>query len=277
MTGKDILKAMNYLEDEMVEQVVQTSSDAQVTEITPVHNRKSKIVKTALKWGAAAAAALLFFGGGVAYAAKYGIIRTNPGWSSGYQVDITSRRVTEEEFSEEVRAVKQELLEDIAAAEDAENREVFGWIQHFNTLEESVAFINHEGLKAPAFPYEESLSGVVVIGNNKADIMYTLSFANYQTDTLWASMSSRMYTDAYPYPTGAGIKEDGLQYADEIYITANNTEAFLVYSAESKYPGNRGIQAYLVDDSVVYELWVSCYNHNQDEVIQLVKDWLDQF
>lgn len=274
MTGKDLLQAMNYLEDEMVEQVAPTTSNAQ---ITPVHNRKSKFAKTALKWSAAAAAALLLFGGGVAYAAKYGIMRTNPGWESGYHVDITSRRVTEDEFSEEVRAVKQELLEDIATLEDAENREVFGWIQHFNTLEESVAFINHEGLKAPAFPYEESLSGVVVIGNNKADIMYTLSFANYQTDTLWASMSSRMYTDAYPYPTGAGIKEDGLQYADEIYITANNMEAFLVYSAESKYPGNRGIQAYLVDDSVVYELWVSCYNHNQDEVIQLVKDWLDQF
>ena len=91
MTGKDLLKAMNYLEDEMIEQVAQTTSNDQVTEITPVHNRKSKIAKTALKWAAAAAAAMLFFGGGVAYAAKYGIIRTNPGWESGYQVDITSR------------------------------------------------------------------------------------------------------------------------------------------------------------------------------------------
>lgn len=277
MTGKDLLHAMNYLEDGMVEQSLKTSYKAHIKEVTPVHNHNSILARTTLKWGAAIVAALLFFSGGVAYAAKYGITRSNPGWESGYLVDITSRRVTENEFSEEVRAVKQELLKDIAACEDSENREAFGWIQHFDTLEESVAFISHKGLKAPAFPCDPSLSGVVVIGNNKADIMYTLAFANYQSDTLWASMSSCMYTDAYPYTSGDGIRDDGQQYADEIYITANDIEAFLVYSAETKYPGNRGIKAYLVDDSIVYELWVSCYDYNQNEIIQLVKDWLDQF
>ncbi len=275
MTGKDVLKAMNYLEDEMVEQVVRTSSDAQVTEITPVHNRKSKIVNTALKWGAAAAAALLFFGGGVAYASKYGIIRTNPGWSSGYHVDITSRRVTEDEFSEEVRAVKQELLEDIATAEDAENSPAFGWIRDFNTVEETLDFIGHSGMKLPAFPGTLEQTGAVVLGNNKADILYTEAFARYTYDRIWATGSCRVYTDAFSYTTGGGIKEDGLQYVDETYVTATGKEAFLVMPTE--YAGNHGIQGYIVDDSIIYELWISGYEKDTDYIIQLMKDWLDQF
>jgi hypothetical protein len=247
--------------------------NAGIKEVT-VHNHKSKIAKTALKWCAAAAAAALFFTGGIAYAAKYGITRTNPGWESGYQVDITSRRVTEAEFSEEIRAVKQELLEDIATMEDAENREVFGWIKDFDTVEETVNFIGHEGLKMPSFPGTLEQTGAVVLGNSNADILYTESFARYSYDGNWATMSCRMYTDTFSYATGGGIKEDGLQYVDETYITANGKEAFLVFPTE--YAGNHGIQGYLVDNSKIYELWISGYEKDTDYIIQLMKDWLDQ-
>ena len=192
MTGKDLLQAMNDLEDEMVEQSLQTSCKTQAKEVTPVHNRKSVFAKTALKWGAAAAAAMLFFSGGVAYAAKYGIIRTNPGWESGYRVDITSRRITEAEFSEEVRAVKQELRKDIAAAEDSQNTPVFGWIQDFDTVEETIAFIGHQGLKSPAFPGTLEQTGVVVLGNNNADILYTRAFTRYSFERTWANISCCM-------------------------------------------------------------------------------------
>lgn len=276
MTGKDLLNAMNQLEDEMLEQSLQTKTG--ITEITQVHNRKSKFAKTALKWGAAAAAAVLLFTGGVAYAAKYGIIRTNPGWESGYQIDITSRRVTEDEFSEDVRAVKQELLEDIAACEDPENTKVFGWIKDFDTVEETIDFIGHDGIKLPAFPGTLELTGVTVLGNNNADILYTTAFANYYFTNpgSGASMSCRVYTENCPYPSGGGIKDNGLQYVDEIYITTSGKEGFLVYASDTEYPGNRGIEAYLVDDSLIYDIWVSCYDHNQDEIIQMVKDWLDQ-
>ena len=77
MTGKELLEAMNYLEDELLEQSVQASYKTKITDGTLVHNRKRRFARTALKWGAAAACALILFGGGVAYAARYGIIRTN--------------------------------------------------------------------------------------------------------------------------------------------------------------------------------------------------------
>lgn len=272
MTGKDLLNAMNQLDDEMLEQSLQAKTG--ITEITQVHNRKSKFAKTALKWGAAAAAAVLLFTGGVAYAAKYGIIRTNPGWESGYQVDITSRRVTEDEFSEDVRAVKQELLEDIAACEAPENTKVFGWIKDFDTVEETIDFIGHDGMKLPAFPGTLEQTGAVVLGNNNADILYTEAFARYTYDRIWATGSCSVYTDTFSSTTGGGIKEDGLQYVDETYITVNGKEAFLVLPTE--YTVNHGIHGYLVEDSRIYELWISGYEKNTEYIIQLMKDWLDQ-
>ena len=53
-------------------------------------------------------------------------------------------------------------------------------------------------------------------------------------------------------------------------------DTFLVYPAETEYAGNRFIEAYLVDDSVIYEISVSCFEHNQEDISQLVKNWLDQ-
>ena len=74
--------------------------------------------------------------------------------------------------------------------------------------------------------------------------------------------------------TGAGIKVDGLQYADEVYVTATGKEAYLMIP--DKYASNHGIQAHLVDGSVIYELWISGYDTDTDRIIQLMKNWLDQ-
>lgn len=270
MTGKDLLQAMNHLEDELVENGVQTTSSAN---ITPLLRKTFKFAKP-LKWVAAIVAAVVIFDCGMAYAAQHGIVRANPGWKSGYQLNITSRRVTEAEFSEEVRAVKKELLRDIAAAEDAEHTPAFGWIRDFDTIEETVDFIGHSELKCPAFPGDLEQTGVVVVGNNKADILYTDAFARYSYERVWASVSCRVYTDAFSYSTGAGIKEDGLQYADKVYVTANGKKAYLMIP--DKYASNHGIQGHLVDGSVIYELRISGFGTDTDQLIQLMKNWLDQ-
>ena len=270
MTGKDLLQAMNLLEDELVENRTQTETSKQTASL----NRRKFNFSKPLKWVAALVAAVVIFDCGMVYAAQHGIVRNYSGWESGYQLDISSRRVMETEFSEEVRAVKQELLQDIAASEDAENTPVFGWIQDFGTVEETVDFIGHCGLKCPAFPGKLEQTGAIVVGNNKADILYTKAFARYSYEHGWASISCRVYTDAFSYATGAGIKENGLQYADELYITANGNEAYLMIPDE--YAGNHGIQGHLVDGSVIYELELSGFGTDTDELIQLMKNWLDE-
>lgn len=123
--------------------------------------------------------------------------------------------------------------------------------------------------------YSAQQTGVVVVGNNKADILYTDAFARYSYERVWASVSCRVYTDAFSYSTGAGIKEDGLQYADEVYVTANGKEAYLMIP--DKYASNHGIQGHLVDGSVIYELRISGFGTDTDHLIQLMKNWLDLF
>jgi len=280
MTGKDLLNAMNYVEEELVENCIkqETNQVKSNTKISSLKNRKTTFKKAALKWSAVAAAVLIFLGGGVAYAAKYGILRTNPGWKSGYHVAITSRRVTEDEFSKEVLAVKQELLEDIAASEN-KNDKAFGWIQDFNTVEESIDFIGHSSLKTPTVPGRLEQTGAVVLGNDQAELLYVEFFARSAIkDDLFGisiSESARIYTTDFSWETGAGIKDDGLTYNDEIYITANGKEAVIMFPTE--YRGNSGIHGYLVEDCVVYELWINNYEQDHDRAMQILKEWLDQF
>ena len=296
ITGKTVLKAMNYLEDELIEdagktcnhpflcqtshlkQPEQNSSHTQISEPASVPSLKSHFTKAGLKWCAVAAALVLFLGGGVAVAAKYGIFRTEPGWESGYEVSITSRRVTEDEFSEEVLAVKQELLEDIAASKDREGQP-FGWIRDFDSVEAAAAFIGHPQLKTPKTPGELLQTGVVVLGNDKAELLYVEFFArstlegfHYPIDM---TESAVIYTTTMFPETGSGIKEDGLTYKDEAYLTKNGKEAMIVMPTE--YWGNSGMEGYLVDDSVVYTLWLNCGKEDHDRAMQIMKEWLDQF
>lgn len=289
LTGKDLLTAINYLEEGLVEYAGQDyhpfsshqstdSGQKSITEPASVHSPKSRFTKTALKWAAVAAALVLLLGGGVAVAAKYGILRTEPGWESGYEVSITSRRVTEDEFSEEVLAVKQELLEDIAASKDREGLP-FGWIQDFDSVEEATAFIGHSQLKTPKTPGELLQTGVVVLGNDKAELLYVKFFARSALEgsrySIDMTESAVIYTTAMFPETGGGIKEDGLTYKDEAYLTKNGKEAMIVMPTE--YWGNSGMEGYLVDDSVVYTLWLNCGEEDHDRAMQIMKEWLDQF
>lgn len=277
LAGKHLLTAMNYLEDEIVEAYAPDTSSTTKEKINTVHSQKTAYSKIAVKWAAAAAVVLLFLGGSAAYAAKYGIFRTNPGWESGYHVAITSRRVTEDEFSKEVRAVKQELLEDIAATEDTEHPNVFGWIRDFDSVAEAAAFIGHDQLKAPDTPGILEQTGVVVLGNNEADLLYVRLFSRSNLyDRKFMLHTSALICTTTMFPeNGDGIKDDGLIYKDEIYLTKTGKEAVII--TPEQYQGNIGIQGYLVNDCVIYQLWIHCQEKNHDEAMQIMKDWLNQF
>ena len=82
MTGKDLLQAMNELEDEMLENSLQNASQTNQTELLSMQqDHKSKVGKRVLKWSIAAVAALCCIGGGVAYAAKH---NSNLNWKYRY-------------------------------------------------------------------------------------------------------------------------------------------------------------------------------------------------
>ena len=108
MTGKDLLQAMNELEDEMLENSLHTVSQPNQTELIQMkQNRKSKTIKMVLKWSVAAITALCCVGGGVAYAAKHGI---SLNWKHRYKTTTPKiSYITEDELSKNIQAVKQEM------------------------------------------------------------------------------------------------------------------------------------------------------------------------
>lgn len=265
MNGKDILNAMNFLEEELVERSLQ--------EAPSLCNRKSKLTKTAFKWAAVAAAAVLFLGGGVAYAAKYGLLRKDIDEETGYLFSVTSRRVTEDEFSEEVRAVKSELSADISVDEDGSL--YYGWMEKFDTPADCVEFIGHAGMKVPSYPGTATQTCVVVVGNPQAEILMVEASAHYNLDKMMITGNATVYTTSLTKETLAGIKGDDTLYEQENYITATGREAVIMIPTEKE--GHIHMHGYLVDDSVIYELWISYYEEDEAQALQLMKEWLDQF
>lgn len=277
MTGKDLLNAMNYVEEELVESCMQQSTNGQVykTETTALRSRKARFTKALVKWGAVAAAALIFLGGGVAYAAKYGLLRKDIGEEGGFSFSVTSRHVTEEEFSEEIRAVKQELLEDISATENAEDTRYFGWMQEFDTVADTVAFIDLAGMKVPEYPGTQTRASVVVVGNPQAEILMVEASAHYNLDKMMLIGDASVYTTFMTEETRVGIIGDEKVYTQENYITANGKEAVIMVPVQKE--GFFHMHGYLVEDSVIYSLWISYFEEDEANALQVMKEWLDQF
>lgn len=275
MRGNDLLQAMNNLDDEMIEKSMRAAENK-----TRVKAMRAKAV---LKWSAVAAALLLSFGGGVAYAAKFGITRNAVNYP-GYQLEITSRRAAEDEFSEEILAVKKELKKDIAASKESTEGKVFGWIRDFASVEDAVAFIGHSELKTVKVSGESDQTGVVVVGNDQAEILYVEYFSRcyLENNSFILSESARIYTDNATFKTFAGQNDTGLLeaqkakegYRDETYITPTGKEAVIMLPPNYMVGM---IDGYLVDGSVLYQLEIIYQAGGEEQAIQLMKEWLNQF
>lgn len=279
MTGKDLWNAMNYVEDELVENCKQQSTNGQVytTEATALRSRKSGFTKAVIKWVAVAAAVLVFLGGSVAYAAKYGLLRKDIGKESGYLFSVTSRQVTEEEFSEEIRAVKQELQKDIAASENEKNTPFFGWMQEFDSVADTVSFIDFAGMKVPEYPGTLTRASVVVTGNPQAEILMVEASAHYNLDKMMLTGDAMVYTTFITEELLVGTTVDDKIFTQENYITANGREAVIMVSVQPQPDKFSRMHGYLVDDSVIYNLYISYLEEDETKAMQVMKEWLDQF
>lgn len=277
MTGKDLLQAMNELEDEMLEKILQ--NDVQTELIQMKQNRKSKVKKMILKWSVAAVVALCCVGGGVAYAAKHGSLN----WKYRYKTTVPEiSYLTEDELSENIQAVKEEMSE-VTVTDTFHNvtKTELAWLQYFDTVKEAVDFIDYDNLKLPNFPGTLENTFVHVFGNEEEVITSVIVQANYTYENVCARIQASLYVD-----TDSKSNKKLTKYASRIvndtYTTKSGKKVCITLPLKYDFYEDYydGVQATIIDGNIIY--YITVYNPNTTEqdtdyLIQLIKDWSDQF
>ncbi|MGN1084945.1 MAG: hypothetical protein ACI4QX_08065, partial [Lachnospiraceae bacterium] len=261
LTGKDLLTAMNYLEDEWIE----TEQEKKEAKVMAEHTLKKKPMgRSAMKWAAAVAAAVLLLGGGVAYAASLGVFQFTASQNEklpGYLLQVETERVLAEEFTGGVTEVKSFLLEQMA--EENYSQKYPSWIKEYDSVEEARAYIGYAGLRETNVWGTPDEVRVRVIGTTDGELGEVALFKDYKvhkTQEIWMQETASIYTTECPFKYHGGgfetVEETDWKgsYRKEEYTTGSGRNAVLVF--EEQEEGNRYLEGYLVDGAVFYHLMI---------------------
>lgn len=219
MTGTNVLKAMNDLSEEWLENCYETDK-VDVTERFGENTKTGKGIirfgktgRTAFKWAVAAAAAVLVCGG--FFAAKWGMNRVHASKKTEFQAYMESlgiyepgvypfrtskwrnamgeetndvyfhlyaeaERIAEEELTGEIQEVKEDLAEQLAEVDYSRRWDYPKWSKQFETVEEAKAYIGYVGLKETLVWGRLDSVLVKVVGDKKGNMAKVALSAGYR-------------------------------------------------------------------------------------------------
>lgn len=286
--GREILMAMNLLEEDLVEIQSKAEKECGV--------RKS--ISKKIKWAAAAACSLFLIGGGVVFAASQlswhtekHIDPNNPQPDySRYWVDFPITPIPVDMITGPVREVENIFKEDAANGIYPEEGCPRGWVtEELTTEKEAIDYIGCEGIRETKLPdWRDWHSQLAVYGDEEGNLV-KIEFANsYKVgEKIQVQATVEIFTENWNSEIRS-IKmpfEDRKNIHGEEYITKNGKTGLVMISDSDYYSDILcQIKGFIIEENIVYSLWVS-YNGSLDEksgvaeenAIQVMHKWMDQF
>ena len=286
MTGKEILNALNDLEDDLIE-------DAR--EDTIMKKKKKRLVK----WPAAAAIILFVMAGGTIMK-TYGLTaKLEKFFSEEEETGYELKRYPVREFTGEVQEVESIIKQQIKEYKPISSQAPQSWSRRFDSSDEAMNYLGFAPLKKPSWEFQEQSVELRILGNEQGKFITVTMEIDYNVENLWLQSISKVYTEY--------SKEEELKIKDETYeslesmLHAKEDEIFVevegeLIPAESKsiyvtenlkqglvvkfpvYQGkNASMSAYLVEEGVIYHLNVAYPKEKEEKAEELLYQWLEQF
>lgn len=287
MTGKDVLEALNYLEDDMIESAV---------EDVP----KKKGGRGSLKkWSVAAAVILVCIAGGTMMKA-YGLTAKLEKFFSddetkGYELKV----YPVEAFTGEVREVEGIIKKQMKEFSVYSSQAPESWFQYFDSSEEAMNFLGFEPLKKPTWDFEEKFAALYILGNKDGKLVSASMEIGYEADGIMMHFFSVVYTEY--------SKEEGLRGRNTAYenlvgmldaktedITVSTGEEIITATSKSFYvtesmkqglvikfgtlqSGYTNMEGYLVEEGIIYRMNISYPEGREERAEELLHQWFEQF
>lgn len=289
LEGKDLLAAMNYLDEELVELQPQRAKKAQKL------FWRERPAGAVLKW-AAAALALCLIGGSVAYAAsRLNVSVLDERDSDGnnrYKLEYVVDHISEEELTGEVQQVKAQFMEEAANGIFPANDKIpRGFVkENFTSEKDAIDYIGYAGLRETMLDAGELWVKpvVAVYGDRDGNLTHVAyQFARKintekEIEHFEIYQEAEVYTTSYSYDFTGEIDSIFNKEAFQTYeyVTKSGNNALILVKNNAGQIGQTFLTGYVIEGAVVYSITIS---HNfwtekdTTTVETLMKQWLDQF
>lgn len=288
LTGKDLLTAMNYLEEEIVE--LQPQKAKKTVKIFGAQ----RTVGTVVKWAAAAAFALCFVSSSIVFAASklnFSFLKDQDAdGRDRYKLEYIVDRIPAEELTGEIQQVKEQFMAEAANGIYSEPR---GFVKSFASEKEALDYIGYDKIRETMLDVGELMvePGVAVRGDKDGNLTRVICFTTRkiqlqteENEQIFFAQESEINTTDYPYDF-TGIINSNYNDKDKVqkyeYVTKSGNSALILLL--DTYEGRGGqvrVDGYVVEGAVVYSLSInysSLGEKHTEPVEALMKQWLEQF
>lgn len=273
MTGKEVLKAMGQIDEELVE------------EASTVHAKKKtkkKTKKKSLGWVAFITLAFICILGGTTIASSdlgkiiFSIFSKED--ESGYQVEVEMKNFSMDDFKGDVIEVEDLIRKQIAEYEPYMSWFPTHWQGKYESSQQVVEYLGLEALKNPEWYMEEKEVTLDIYGNRSGKFEQIRMEIWYVED----GVSIQSYADILTkYADGDKIEmnhimDSNIEHKCSSYMNLNGKECTIVTSAKNAnaYWGKDG---YVVVDGILYSIHISYRTGQEEQVTEIMKKWLDRY
>lgn len=273
MKGNELLNKMELIDPAYVE----------AADFSP------KIIKrNHIRWGVIAACICVLVGATTALAASdlgtqiinFFVSRSEPGSDyseSGYVLNVEIEKVPEKELKGKIKeapALIRKQFENYNPYMDS-LPEVFQKI--FESRDEAYDYVGFDGLKRLDWSLKEKTTNLCVHGNEKGDILSVSVETLYSAGDINLQFFADIYTDNMKDKiTIHTATTESTGFAESFYTT-NSGKTLHIIDQSALESGYMTMDGYLVENSVLYRLHVSCPENDADQARTLIKQWADLF
>ncbi|MBQ3514327.1 MAG: hypothetical protein IJA32_11130 [Lachnospiraceae bacterium] len=287
MTGKDVLEALNYLEDDMIESAVE--------DVLKKKGGRGNLKK----WSVAAAVILVCIAGGTMMKA-YGLTAKLEKFISddetkGYELKVYPVEAFTGEVQEVEGIIKKQMKEFSVYSSQAPE----SWFRYFDSSKEAMDYLGFEPLKRPDWDLEEKSVVLYVDGNKDGKFVSVSTEIDYEEDGIQMQYFSTVYTE---YSKEEGLRTTNVEYESLAWllnakiedITANTGEEIITATSKSFYvtesmkqgmvikfgtlqSGYTNMEGYLVEEGIIYRMNISYPEGGEERAEELLHQWFEQF
>ena len=270
MSAKEFSDAMSEIDGKYIDETLS-------------YNRKAGRDRRIHRIPAAAAAAvlaLLLLGCAVLAAGSFGTQLKSFFHSdeeSGFDLSVAVEKAPAVALTGEIREVGDIFVQQFRDYSVFDSWYPGTWQAVFPTRDTACDFIGFDRLKRIDLGFAEEETILEVYGNEQGQILSADLETRYSVDGMNVQFFSSIYTENYEEEIVIGSRTtEDLAYEESVYSAAGHKQCRIL-SSSAMDSGYLCLDGYIVDDGVLYNLYIAYRSDDSAQAAELMQRWADLF
>ena len=202
-------------------------------------------------------------------------------YGAGYELSASIGRFPASALSENLQAVREEIVrqfEQFEAGGYFRDWAPGHWVEQDFSADEAWAFIGLESMRKTAWDLEEWNTMLNIYGNRTGELESILIYTVYQEGDIWLQADTEIYTENYTGELRKRMRttEDDVSFTETLHTTPNGNCCHII-SASTTAMGRLLMEGYVVENGVLYHLYISYQEQDAAQAEELLYQWADMF